>query len=124
LTNLSVDWQNITIPTPFAGINNYLSIQWQIVATLPRDWVPFARFQLGYRASDSFPQAPFTNDPLVTASDSIIYTYTTQINTTDTDLVQVTWNIAFSIQNATHPLLLTPFQVKLYFLLLNPNFCV
>lgn len=122
IQDFNVDWADITVPISFdivAG-NYYLLVQWEVVATLPDNWIPFARFQMGYRMSDS-PISSITIDPFQQSGNTCRYNHTTQIeDIAGSVLKKVTWNISFFVSNSDSTLLNT-FQTKLFFILLNPN---
>lgn len=118
LNDLGSDWIDDIAVVKFIDNNgkpyaDTIAFQWEITATLPEDWIPFARFNFAYDNSGGI-------DPFVNLQTNLQYFVGMNLTQPNPNLVAVTWYITMSVR-AFGSHLPSDFRGKLYFTLLNPN---
>lgn len=126
---LGTDWMVVEPPFRTAtGTYNYFAVVYDITMNIPEDWIPMARYQLGYRnsASDTASVDPLrgqliSNAWFVEVEDINQFDeFGIPIGSNSTNIKKVTYHISFDVnQIGVTPMV--DFEMKLFFTLFNPE---
>jgi len=123
---LNSEW----IPMQIMGLQTdgsfeYKAAIFQVILTLPKEFIPFARLNLAYRRTDS---ADIFADTTVVYSQFVQLINASRKNEFGLPIAgtenrrKALWNVGFSVKKNNESTILLDFEVKLFFTLLNPYY--